>query len=112
MKYYRDMWLQKVKQKIIIIYVIKKGGKDMAVVLPVKDSDEIRKLISLKGETVRSFSLKNGISYGYLSQILNGRKPSPKVAKKISDGVERPIDSLFLFSKVAKSNTKSKEATK
>ncbi len=58
MKYYRDKWLQKVKQKIIIIYVIKKGGKDMAVVLPVKNSDEIRKLISLKGETVRSFSLK------------------------------------------------------
>lgn len=84
----------------------------MAVVLPVKNPDEIRELISLKGETVRSFSRKNGISYGYLSQILNGRKPSPKVAKKISDGVERPIDSLFLFSKVAKSDTKPKEAAK
>ena len=112
MKYYRDKWVPKVNHKIIIIYVIKKGGEDMAVVLPVKNSDEIRELISLKGETVRSFSRKNGISYGYLSQILNGRKPSPKVAKKISDGVERPIDSLFLFSKVAKSDTKPKEAAK
>jgi len=104
--------VQKGEKKVLIIYGNKKGGEDMAVVLPVKNSDEIRELISLKGETVRSFSRKNGISYGYLSQILNGRKPSPKVAKKISDGVERPIDSLFLFSKVAKSDTKPKESAK
>lgn len=80
----------------------------MAVVLPVKNTNELRELISLKGETVRSFSRKNGVSYGYLSQILNGRSPSPKVAKKISDGVERPIDSIFIFSKVAKSETNEK----
>jgi len=78
----------------------------MTVVLPVKDTDRLRELISLKGETVRSFSRKNSISYGYLSQILNGRSPSPKVAKRISDGVEKPIESIFLFSKVAKSETK------
>ncbi|MFC6202607.1 helix-turn-helix domain-containing protein [Lactiplantibacillus nangangensis] len=78
----------------------------MSVVLPVKDTDELRSLISLKGETVRSFSLKHGISYGYLSQILNGREPSPKMAKKISDGVGKPIDSIFLFTGVAKSKTR------
>lgn len=74
--------------------------------LPLKNPEELRNLISLQGETVRSFSKNNGISYGYLSQILNGKEPSPKVAKKISDGVGKSIDDIFLFSLLAKSETK------
>lgn len=53
-------------------------------------------LIALEGKSVRSFSKEIAISHSYLTQILNGKKnPSPTVASKISEGLNKKIDDVF-----------------
>lgn len=64
----------------------------------LKDSEQIRVLISYLGKSQREFAESISISHGYLSQILNGkRNVSPKVALKIANGVGKTIDSIFLL---------------
>ncbi|WP_280990897.1 helix-turn-helix transcriptional regulator [Lactiplantibacillus carotarum] len=62
-----------------------------------KDSNEIRISISYLGKSQRAFADSIHVSHGYLSQILNGKKTaSPTVAMKISNGIGKTIDSVFL----------------
>lgn len=59
---------------------------------------DLKKEIALKGYNLRGYSLKIGISHSYLSQILNNKKnPSPKVAKKISEGLDKDIRIFFTY---------------
>lgn len=68
------------------------------VIIQLKDRKKVKVLIATAGKSLRSFSLEVGISHSYLSQILNGFKsPSPKVAKKIADGLGRSINDFFLI---------------
>lgn len=64
----------------------------------IKDSEQMRILISYLGKSQRGFADSISISHGYLSQILNGkRSASPTVALKIANGVGKTIDSIFLL---------------
>lgn len=67
----------------------------------LKEPKKIKIFIALKGFTIRSFSLKIGISHSFLSQILNSqRKASPKTAKKIADGLNKDMNEIFLIKTV------------
>ena len=66
----------------------------------VKDVALIKKEIASKGMSLRRFSNEIGVSHCYLSQVLNDdigkrKSPSPTIAKKICDGVERKIGDFF-----------------
>lgn len=68
------------------------------VIVKVKDRAQLQILIAKKGKSIRGFSRDIGISHSYLSQILNGIKtPSPKIAKKIADGLEESMSTFFLI---------------
>lgn len=71
----------------------------------LKDESNTRLLIAETGMTLKSFSEKVGVSHPYLSQVLSGkRNPSPTVAGKIAEGLDKEINEIFLISNVAKDN--------
>lgn len=73
------------------------------ITLAVKDELKIRASIAKTGLSLRDFSKKIGVSHGYLSQVLSNKsRPSPKVAKKISAGLNMEIDDIFLIKMVDK----------
>ena len=66
--------------------------------ITIKDLVEIKVEIAKRGKSLRSFSKEVGVSQGYLSQILSGKKrPSPKVAYKIANGLNLNIDEIFFI---------------
>lgn len=68
------------------------------VKVEVKNTNIIRLEIAKKGMSMRSFSKMIGVSQGYLSQILSGKKnPSPIVAYKISNGLDSSVDEFFFI---------------
>lgn len=68
------------------------------VIVQLKDRKKVKILIAGAGKSLRDFSLETGVSHSYLSQILNGFKsPSPKVAKKIANGLGGSINDFFLI---------------
>ncbi|SDI30259.1 helix-turn-helix domain-containing protein [Alteribacillus bidgolensis] len=75
--------------------------------MTVKDTEELRLMIAREGKSLRDFSGEIGISQTYLSQILNGDySPSPKVSRKISEGLNVEIDDIFLVEMIEKINHK------
>jgi DNA-binding XRE family transcriptional regulator len=68
------------------------------------DSDDFQKRIIVSGHTLRSFAKKIEISTPYMVQIANEtRKPGPKIAKKIVDGLEAEFDEIFFVDNGCKS---------
>ena len=68
------------------------------VVINIKDSFHIKKLIALKGRSIRGFSKDIGVSHSHLSQVLNEKKRlSPTTAKKIADGLDLNMAEFFLI---------------
>lgn len=64
----------------------------------LKDSEQVRALISYSGKSQRTFAESINVSHSYLSQILNDkRNVSPAMALKIADGVGETIESIFLL---------------
>lgn len=68
------------------------------IIIQLKDPISTRVLIAKNGLTIRGLSNKIGVSHSYLSQIFNGtKKPSATVAGKISKGLNKKIEEIFLF---------------
>ncbi|MGW7935190.1 helix-turn-helix domain-containing protein [Staphylococcus xylosus] len=58
----------------------------------------VKKAMFLKGYNLSDLSNETGVGVSYLSQIINGKKvPSPKLAKKMSEGLQVNVDELFIF---------------
>lgn len=69
-----------------------------------KDKSRVRLMIAEKGESLRGFSDRVGISQGYLSQLLLDKKqPSPKTACKIADGLNVDVKDIFLIESIDES---------
>lgn len=68
----------------------------MRVVL--KDSNEFKKLLIVKGFSQRALGRAAGITAGYASQICNGRRnPRPEVARKITEALKVGFDDIFFI---------------
>lgn len=66
----------------------------MRIVL--KDKNEFKYLIIIKGYSQRGFSRMIGLSEPYINQITNGeRNPSPQTAKKITELLEIKFEDIF-----------------
>lgn len=64
----------------------------------IKNLEETRLEIAKAGKSLRKFSEEIGISQGYLSQILCGKKkPSPTIAYKISKGLGLNLEDIFFI---------------
>lgn len=65
------------------------------------DRAKVRMDIARKGKSMRTFARDIGISQAYLSQILSGEyNPSPEVALKISSGLDKDLEEVFLFKNI------------
>lgn len=83
-KYYNEFVLKEVKK---MTYKIK-----------VKNLNKLRKNILIQGLTVKEFAKETEINYGYLISILNGKRtPSPKLAKQISQKLNKNVDDIFFI---------------
>lgn len=83
-KYYNEFVLKEVKK---MTYKIK-----------VKNLNKLRKNILIQGLTVKEFAKETEINYGYLISILNGKRtPSPKLAKRISQKLNKNVDDIFFI---------------
>lgn len=79
----------------------------MTYKIKVKNLNKLRKNILIQGLTVKEFAKETEINYGYLISILNGKRtPSPKLAKRISQKLNKNVDDIFLFSFGCKSKPK------
>ena len=64
--------------------------------LSIKDTQKIKVLIAMDGNSLKSFSEKVGISYSYFISVLSGRySPSARTANKIAQGLNKEISDLF-----------------
>lgn len=62
----------------------------------IKDLEEFQRLVVIKGWSKSGFSKEVGISPPYGSQIINGaRNPSPKIANKIAEVLEKDFNDIF-----------------
>lgn len=57
--------------------------------------NELRRRIPLAGHTFKSFADSIGISYSYMSNILNGRACSGVIAKQIANALNVQIEDIF-----------------
>jgi len=58
--------------------------------------DQTKTEIISQGYNFKEFSNKLGVSASYLSSILNGKRhPSPTLAKKISQELQKDINEIF-----------------
>lgn len=73
--------------------------------IKVKNVEEFKKLLLVKGFTQRSLGREIKISSPYATQIVNGIKnPGPEIAKKIVDVLEVNFDDIFFIEDACKSN--------
>ncbi|USK48894.1 helix-turn-helix transcriptional regulator [Bacillus sp. CMF12] len=64
--------------------------------IKVKNTEEFKKLLLIKGFSQRTFSKSVKISNPHFNLIINGeRNPSGKVAKKIADGLNVRFEDIF-----------------
>lgn len=64
----------------------------------LKSRSEVLIMIAKKGKNISHFAKEIGVSNGYLSQILNGkRNPSAVVAYKIAKGINLEINDVFII---------------
>lgn len=76
----------------------------------LKDAEFIKVKIAEAGYSLRGYSKKIGISHSYLSQLLNMKSnPSPTIALKISDGLQKKMSDFFLVSLVAEQTISREE---
>lgn len=79
-----------------------KGGKSLKIKL--KDNQEFKKILLLKGYSQRKLADETNLSNVYINQIINNeRNPSGKVAKKILDVLELEFDDIFFIVDACKS---------
>lgn len=72
--------------------------------IKLKDIQAFNKMLIVSGYSQRSFAQKISISGPYMNQIANGERcPSPKVAKKICDGLNVGFDDIFFIQQDNKS---------
>nr|WP_237497115.1 helix-turn-helix transcriptional regulator [Lysinibacillus sp. HST-98] len=84
-------------------YKLNEGGGRVTKLL-LKNGDELRSHIALKGHSLKSFSNLLGVNNNYLSAILKKRRhPSPMLAKKISNELDSKIEDFFYTDIVHKS---------
>jgi len=70
----------------------------------VRDIALLNELVLKKGFTQRSFGRFIGISEPYANQVLNGkRNPGPRIAKKITDGLNVEFEEIFFIESACKS---------
>lgn len=70
----------------------------MTYKIKVKNLNKLRKNILIQGLTVKEFAKETEINYGYLISILNGKRtPSPKLAKRISQKLNKNVDDIFFI---------------
>lgn len=87
----------KVIQKYYNEFVLKEVKK-MTYKIKVKNLNKLRKNILIQGLTVKEFAKETEINYGYLISILNGKRtPSPKLAKQISQKLNKNVDDIFFI---------------
>ncbi|AVL00492.1 hypothetical protein PI20285_07480 [Pediococcus inopinatus] len=87
----------KVMQKHYNEFVLKEVKK-MTYKIKVKNLNKLRKNILIQGLTVKEFAKETEINYGYLISILNGKRtPSPKLAKQISQKLNKNVDDIFFI---------------
>ncbi|WP_054704852.1 helix-turn-helix transcriptional regulator [Bacillus sp. JCM 19041] len=71
--------------------------------ITLKEPDEFKTLLAVKGYSQRSFGRSLGVSESYACQIVNGvRNPGPKTAKKITDLLNVEFDDIFLVNLITK----------
>jgi len=96
--------LPKITFLCILNLTLIKGGETMVRCI-LKNEIETRVLIAEKRGSLKSFAEGIGISQTYLSQILKGtRNPSPNIAHKISKGLDKNINDIFLIRNVTNDN--------
>ncbi|USS92844.1 helix-turn-helix transcriptional regulator [Fructilactobacillus ixorae] len=74
--------------------------------LRLKNPEEVRKEISLRGYSINGFARKINSNPGYIGKVLDGkRNPYPPLAKKIADGLDMDIRDLFFVADGRKRKT-------
>lgn len=82
---------------LIMINISIKKDDFKLVEFEFKDRKDVILQIAESGYSLRGFSNEIGVSQGYLSLLLKGKKsPSAKVAYKIALGLSTKIEDLFL----------------
>lgn len=81
------------------------------MVIKIKNADEFKKMLIVKGFTQRSLARHIDISEPYANQIVNGeRNPGPQIAKKITEALEVEFDDIFFIQDACKSYQKKTTA--
>lgn len=81
------------------------------MVIKIKNSDEFKRILMIKGFSQRSLARQIGISEPYANQIVNGeRNPGPQIAKKITVALEMEFDEIFFIQDACKSYQKKTTA--
>lgn len=76
--------------------MLKGGINDLK--LKIRNSEQIKEFIALKGKTISSFSKEIKSNPAYIKDIVIGKvKPGPPLAKKISDGLGVNVSDIFLL---------------
>ena len=71
------------------------------IVFQIINTSSTKLLIAKKGLTLRGLSKEIGVSHSYLSQVIKGTKfPSATIARKLSDGLNKAIEDIFLIQMV------------
>jgi len=72
--------------------------------LKIKDSNQIYRDLSLNGYSLKSLSKKVDVTEQYLSSVFKGkRSPSPLLAKRISNELNKEIRDYFFAEESCKS---------
>lgn len=66
--------------------------------LKVKDSANVQSCIALQGDTLKTFSNKVDVTHQFLSAVIRGKShPSPLLAKRIAENLNRTIEDIFFI---------------
>lgn len=70
----------------------------------IKDASKLYSAMALEGFTLKSLSVKVGVTGPYLSTVLRGkRSPSPILAKKITKALNLEMAEVFFIKESRKS---------
>ena len=65
--------------------------------IEIKGTDKLKKYLELRGLSQRDFAELLGVDESYVSQIMNGRRPSWNVMRKIFVMTGFQANDLFVF---------------
>jgi len=75
--------------------------------IKLKDVQEFKKLLVVKGFSVRGYGRAIDISPAYAQHVANGqRNPGPEVARKTYELLDMNFDDIFFIDYACKSNQK------